>query len=225
MNLNKLRYLACGNKKYTISDNLKKMKHGDKDENKDTSSKNLSNNDQDIELAIALSLSEQQKNKRQKTNIEELVNEYDDITTIDDVDTLLKASIMSLGGKKVLPNKGGGDCLFHSLSAHLDIDHQQLREDATEYIKINWDRFKDFALKSDTLEPYESKEEYVKHMSQKGVWGDHLSLLALCELYQTNATIIVVNGVELSEPIKINVGSSKTVLIKFNSEFHYEAIV
>ena len=148
-----------------------------------------------------------------------------DITSLDDVDGLLKASILSLGGEKILSNKGGGDCLFHTFSSHLNIDHKILREDASEYISINWDRFKNFALKSDTLEPYQSREEYVKHMTQDGVWGDHLSLMALCELYQTNATIIVVNGIELSEPIKINVGSSKTVLIKFNSEFHYEAIV
>ena len=62
-------------------------------------------------------------------------------------------------------------------------------------------------------------------MLKDGSWGDHLSVMALCELYQVNAIIVVINGQKISEPIKINVGSSKTVLIKFNSEFHYEAIV
>ena len=62
-------------------------------------------------------------------------------------------------------------------------------------------------------------------MSRDGSWGDHLTLMALCELYQINAIIIVINGNKISEPININVGSSKTILIKFNSEFHYEAII
>ena len=223
MNLNKLRYLACTDKKkYNISDDLKKRKSDNQQKN-------------DMDLAIALSLSETQPtnltialslSETQPTNlIKDIDFDDENQTSLDDIDGLLKASIISLGGNRVLPNEGGGDCLFHTFSTHLDIDHMQLREDATEYISINWNRFKDFALKSDTLKSYESREEYINHMSQEGVWGDHLSLLALCELYQTNATIIVVNGVDLSEPIKINVGSSKTVLIKFNSEFHYEAIL
>jgi len=209
MNLNNLRYLACtGKNKYSISDDLKKRKIEEPLEN-------------DLDLAIALSLSE-----IENVNLQNNIDFNDENkTSLDDIYYLLKASIISLGGSKILSNEGGGDCLFHTFSIHLDIDHTQLRDDATEYISINWNRFKDFALKSDTLEPYQTKEEYTKHMSQEGVWGDHLSLLALCELYQTNATIIVVNGVELSEPIKINVGSTNTVLIKFNSEFHYEAIL
>lgn len=215
MNLNKLKYLACiGKNKYTISDDLKKIKREEKQEN-------------DMDLAIALSLSETQNfNLQNNIDLKKNIDFNDEnLTSLDDIDYLLKASIISLGGNKVLSNEGGGDCLFHTFSTHLNIDHKQLREDATEYISINWNRFKDFALKSDTLQPYQSQEEYTEHMSKEGVWGDHLSLLALCELYQTNATIIVVNGIELSEPIKINVGSTKTVLIKFNSEFHYEAIL
>ena len=75
------------------------------------------------------------------------------------------------------------------------------------------------------MEPFDSMDDYKKYMSKEDSWGDHLSLLSLCELYQINAIIIVTNGNRLSEPIKINVGSTRTVLIKFTSEFHYEAIV
>ena len=61
-------------------------------------------------------------------------------------------------------------------------------------------------------------------MSKEGTWGDHTILLALCEMYMVNAIIIVTNGNNLSDPIEINVGSTRTIMIKFNSEFHYEAI-
>ena len=62
-------------------------------------------------------------------------------------------------------------------------------------------------------------------MIKDGSWGDHLSLLALCELYQINAIIIITEGTKVSDPIKINVDSEVNVLIRFNSEFHYEAII
>ena len=62
-------------------------------------------------------------------------------------------------------------------------------------------------------------------MQEDGSWGDHLSLLALCELYQVNAILIITEGEKLAEPIKINVGSNVNILIKFTSEVHYEAIV
>ncbi len=232
MNGNRMKYLACtGTRKsndsqYSFSNKIvKKKKLKKEDDNSEINYKN------DIDLAIALSLSEQlqlSKNETDKlmnSDICEKIFDEEELTTIDEFDNLVKASIMSFGGKTILPNKGGGNCLFHTFSTHLNIDHKELRNDATQYIRLNWNKFKNFALKPDTLEPYKSKDDYLNYMSQEGKWGDHLSLLALCELYQINAILIVTKGKELSDPIKINVGSTRTVLIKFTSEFHYEAIV
>lgn len=235
MNNNKLKYLSV-KKKYNISPNLKKIKLENEIIKNETEIIRLHNRkieenlDYDIDLAISISLSEEfniSHNDSKKFVNKEILNKSfeEELTSINDFDCLLKASIESLGGNKVIPNQGGGDCLFHTLSKHLDIDHMQLRNYATQYISINWNKFKDFALHSETLQPFESSEEYVTYMSKSGSWGDHLSLIALCELYQINAIIIVVNKQKISEPITINVGSTKTVLIKFNSEFHYEAIV
>ena len=159
--------------------------------------------------------------------LKESVNNQKDnnITDLDEFNSLVQAAIISFGGEKILPNSGNGDCLFHSLSEHLNIDQSQLREDAVNYISTKWDRFSNFALNPDTLEPFNSKDDYIQYMGKEGHWGDHLSILALCELYQVNATLIVTEGNKLSEPININVGADKTILIKFTSEFHYEAIV
>ena len=60
----------------------------------------------------------------------------EETTSLDEIDGLLKASILSLGGKKVLSNEGGGDCLFHTFSSHLEIDHKQLREDALSQMRL-----------------------------------------------------------------------------------------
>lgn len=187
--------------------------------------------EEDLQLALALSLShklEIPKNKTMKlleTNICENVIVNEEITKLQDFDQKIKDQIEKFGGSQVIKNEGGGNCLFYSLSIHLDINHKQLREDSINYIYMSWNRFKEFALNSDTLEPFESKDDYKEYMSQDGRWGDHLSLLALCELYQVNAILIITNGKKLSDPVKINVGSEVNILIKFHSEFHYEAIV
>lgn len=255
MNKNQLKYLACGGSRkdcgpfsFLFSDSIKKKKENKKTndlkEKKDNveeekiadiieESKNMSEKKfkSDLDLAIGLSLSEQfqltEKESEQLVNSDICEKSFknEEITTVSELDDLVKASIISFGGNKVLPNQGGGNCLFHTLSTHLNISHQQLRQDSIDYLTINWNKFKDFALRSDTLEPFDSMDDYKKYMSKEDSWGDHLSLLSLCELYQINAIIIVTNGNRLSEPIKINVGSTRTVLIKFTSEFHYEAIV
>jgi len=251
MNKNQLKYLACGCSKkdckpssFLFSDSIKKKKENKtnnlKEERKEDNiadiieeSKNISDNKfkSELDLAIGLSLSEQFQLTEEESehlvnnDICEKVFKNEDITTVSELDDLVKASIISFGGNKVLPNQGGGNCLFHTLSTHLNIRHQQLRKDSIDYLTINWNKFKDFALSSDTLKSFDSMDDYKKYMSKEDSWGDHLSLLSLCELYQINAIIIVTNGNRLSEPIKINVGSTRTVLIKFTSEFHYEAIV
>jgi hypothetical protein len=223
MNSNKLKILASKNK-FIISPNLKYIKNENYNNFNDDKFKS------DIDLAIALSLSEKYNLNNDESS--KLINQEifyksfdEESTSVNEFDHLLKSSIESLGGTCVVPNNGNGNCLYHTLSTHLNIDYQQLKLDAIQYISINWNKFKDFALRSDNLEPFKSKDEYIQFMSKNGSWGDHLTLLALCELYQINAIIIVINGNNFSDPIKINVGSTRTVLIKFNSEFHYEAII
>ena len=194
-----------------------------------TKVKQKSKNDEDLQLALALSESlEMSKNESInfiKSNIHNNIMINDDKTDISDFDYQVKNQIESFGGLCVLSNKGGGNCLFHTLSEHLNINQKQLRIDAANYINLSWYRFKNFVLHPVTLKPYKSKEEYVEYMSKDGSWGDHISLLALCELYQVNAIIIITENNKLKEPIKINVGSNVNILIKFTSEVHYEAII
>lgn len=226
MDRNKIKIIAHKNK-FSINDSLKniKIEKYDNKQNFDSDKFQL-----DIDLAITLSLSKKYNfNKNDSSNLlnNKISNKYfdEEITSVHEFNNLLKSSIESLGGTNVIPNNGGGNCLYHTLSTHLNIDYKQLKLDAIQYISINWNKFKDFALRTDNLESFNSKEDYIEFMSRDGSWGDHLTLMALCELYQINAIIIVVNGNKISDPININVGSSKTVLIKFNSEFHYEAII
>ncbi len=187
--------------------------------------------DFDLEKAIKLSLSNNlnfDKNESEKLIKDSLILKKlgnENITEIKNLDIEIKYQIENFGGRKVISNEGGGNCLFHTLSTHLKIDYKQLRYDSVNYIINSWERFKDFALNPITLLPFCSKIEYEEYMKKDGSWGDHLSLLALCELYQVNAILIISENNKISEPIKINVGSDINILIRFNSEFHYEAII
>tara|TARA_B100000161_G_scaffold258697_1_gene223894 strand:- start:680 stop:1315 length:636 start_codon:yes stop_codon:yes gene_type:complete len=211
MDTNKLKYLFS--KKRKKSNKLMKIKQE-------------SNYDEDLELAIALSKSLEISNNESIDFIKNNINNNEDqITQIHDLDHQIKKQISSLGGNQVLQNEGGGNCLFLSLSTHLNIPYNQLREDSVNYITSCWERFKDFALNPNTLLPFSNANEYKKYMSKDGSWGDHLSLLSLCELYQVNAVLVITDGKNLQEPIKINVGSKINILIKFSSEIHYEAII
>lgn len=217
MDTNKLKYLFSKKRKHKLefSEKLKKIKQNSK-------------YDEDLELAIALSKSLEISNNESINFIKDNLsndNVEENITQIDDLDKLIKKQISSLGGNQILQNEGGGNCLFLSLSTHLNIPYNQLREDSVNYITSCWNKFKDFALNPSTLLPFSDANEYKDYMSKDGSWGDHLSLLSLCELYQVNAVLVITDGKKLQEPIKINVGSKVNILIKFSSEIHYEAII
>jgi len=214
METDKLKFLFNKKRKpnFEFSDKLKKIKYDPK-------------YDEDLEFAIALSKSLEISNDESITFIKNMNTNENQITKIQDLDQQIKKQIKSLGGNKILENEGGGNCLFHTMSAHLNIPYDQLREDSVNYIISYWDRFKNFALNPNTLLPFDNSNEYVNYMSKNGHWGDHLSLLSLCELYQVNAVLVITDGKKLQEPIKINVGSEINVLIKFTSEIHYEAII
>ena len=227
MNFKKFLFAKKKNKKaVSFNDNLKEKKKKFIEESKlETES--------ELDLAISLALTENfDINKKEslklvKNNVltKNSENNLDKNTEITELHNKVKLQIEKFGGKKIISNEGGGNCLFHTLSAHLNVSHEQLREDSVNYITCSWERFKEFSLNPSTLQQFESKDDYLNYMIKDGSWGDHLSLLALCELYQINAIIIITEGTKVSDPIKINVDSEVNVLIRFNSEFHYEAII
>jgi hypothetical protein len=139
---------------------------------------------------------------------------------------LLSGIIRSLGGERIVFNAGGGDCLFHTVGYHLGIDHTELRQLAVRLISDNWERYSAFLQYHNGTElvAYSDVNDFTERMGRQGTWGDHVVLQVLCEYFHINALIIVVEGTELRDQILINVGSPSTFLIKFNREFHYEAV-
>jgi len=173
-----------------------------------------------LDISIALLLSKQYNFKNEEIN--ELLklnicnkNFYDEyITTIEEFSYLVTEIITLFGTTNIVSNIDEDKYLFRSFSTYLNIDQKQLREDSVNYILMKWIQFKDFAIHLDSLEPYKSSDEYKSSMLADDSPGDYLTVFALCELYQINAIVIITEGIQLSNPIKINAGSSKTILIK-----------
>ena len=237
MNRGKIKILFNQNKNFKITPKLEKIKKDFNENNVNIQNNvviknesnlpvNNSNKDPDFDLRTKLKKLDLTDDMINIILNDDICNKKinPDITDIDELDVLIEGAIKSVGGSNIIKNEGQGNCMFYSLSHHLNISAEQLRQDAVMYISIKWDNFKDFMLNPNTLVPYKNKEEFQNIMLKDGTWGDHTILLALCEMYMVNAIIIVTNKNKLSDPIEINVGSQRTILIKFNSEFHYEAI-
>lgn len=162
-------------------------------------------------LNIALELS------RCVTTLEGLTNEFKKTT----------GPALSVNGK-VKPNPGGGNCQFYTLRDCISPDYHysaiELRRLAVTLILLQWDRFAPFAQKMNG-DALPTQRQYAEYMGKEGNWGDHLSLLILCEHFRLHAVVHVhKNSINIGT-IHINEGGSKVIHIKFWQECHYEAIV
>jgi hypothetical protein len=136
----------------------------------------------------------------------------------------LKTSLLRrIGGREIVANAGGGDCLFLTFAQYLGLNHMDVRRDIVRYISNNWDEYKGF-MTQDAI-GYRDKRDFVTRMSQQGTWGDHVILTALCERYKVNAIVIIKAGNRyLNDPLLINVNAQRNILIHFIQEAHYELI-
>jgi hypothetical protein len=178
----------------------------------------ITENNLDIRIATLLSNQYNFKNKEiddlLKLNIcnKKFYDEH--TTTVVEFGHLITEVIKSIGVKNIISNMNADKCLFRNFSTYLNIDQKQLKEDSVNYILMKWGQFKDFAIRLDTLELYKSSDDYKSSMLKDDSLCDYLSVFALCELYQINAIIIITEGIQISNSIKINTDSPKTILIK-----------
>ena len=128
---------------------------------------------------------------------------------------------------RVVANPGGGNCLFHALSDCIyptPLSATDLRALAVRLILMQWERFRPFAQRRDG-EPLPTQRAYAEYMGKDGTWGDHLTLLVLCEHFHLHAVVHVHRGPTNIGTININPAGTTKVHLKFTQECHYEAIV
>ena len=170
MNNSRLILLCKKNNKFKFSNKLENIKTTtNKKKILEKNKESVNNSMSDLDLGIALSkldLSKEEYNTILNNNIcsKQFNNGY---TDLDELDDLVSSAIKSVGGNKIIKNEGNGNCLFNTLSYHLKIPADQLRDDSVMYISVKWERFKHFMLKSESLEPFQNKEEFVKILELK----------------------------------------------------------
>jgi len=139
-----------------------------------------------------------------------------------------RMELFGLREKVIVP--GDGNCQFAAISDQLynDFDHApMLRRMAVEWLSRNrdWD--------VGNNEPicrfvYMDFDEYLAEMSRPGIWGDHLTLVAISEMLHVKISIIssVENDSSFFTEIKPRIvdNEDQVLLLSHFAEYHYGSL-
>eukprot|EP00010_Vexillifera_abyssalis_P002885 CAMPEP_0201551818 /NCGR_PEP_ID=MMETSP0173_2-20130828/10524_1 /ASSEMBLY_ACC=CAM_ASM_000268 /TAXON_ID=218659 /ORGANISM="Vexillifera sp., Strain DIVA3 564/2" /LENGTH=452 /DNA_ID=CAMNT_0047962163 /DNA_START=28 /DNA_END=1386 /DNA_ORIENTATION=+ len=142
---------------------------------------------------------------------------------------------LELFGFEERPTKGDGNCQFYAVSDQLFDDDRHagsIRANAVKWLRMNGDwnpnnsdhgELKYFAG--------ESWNTYCNRMSRDRQWGDHLTLIAIAEVYNVSIRIIssvpgpqFMTEINPSAKEKWHAGRDKTIFIAHHLEYHYISI-
>jgi len=139
------------------------------------------------------------------------------------------------GMKEKTAIRGNGNCQFAAFSDQCfgDIKYAAaIRSECVRWLAKN----KDFVLSNgakmeDFLQTdyFPTWQDYCEYMSEDGIWGDNLTLVALSELFRTK--IIIISSIKLSKNqnpctviIPSNWDNKKVVYLSHLHELHYSSI-
>jgi len=135
--------------------------------------------------------------------------------------------LCKLKEKRFIP--GDGNCQFASISDQLydDLDHAaSVRSEAINWLlkNRNW-KLPNGAHISDFAHD-QSWDEFCSELSRSGIWGNHLTLVAVSENYGAGITVISSNEggnyIINIEPSKIKL--PKRILLSHYAEYHYGSV-
>jgi len=124
---------------------------------------------------------------------------------------------------------GDGNCQFYSLSDQLTgtLHYASfIRYCIVVWLKAHADyQLSNGAILKDFVHD-KSWENYINDMSRNSVWGDHLTLLAAAELFQSKVFVIssVPGDNYVVEIVPENSIPRRTIMISHEAEYHYGSI-
>jgi hypothetical protein len=143
----------------------------------------------------------------------------------------LKARLAQCKLREKVDVPSDGNCQFCALSDQLCDTFElapKLRRDAVAWLRkhADWDIGNDTAL-ADFVGGGGDWQSYCDTMARPGIWGDHLTLIALAEVL--GAKISVVSSVEGDHYIteitpKSSLALKRVLLISHFAEFHYGSL-
>jgi len=140
---------------------------------------------------------------------------------------LERIDLWGLKEKSEIP--ADGNCLFYSVSDQLfnSIEHHTyIRNKCVGWLRANknW-KIPNGAILSDFSDT-DDWTAYCDHLSKNGIWGNHLTLIAIAESFGSRIRIIssVKDTQYYTEIDPTNVNTDKVILLAHYAEYHYISI-
>eukprot|EP01120_Amphizonella_sp_Union-15-10_P002403 TRINITY_DN12600_c0_g1_i1.p1 TRINITY_DN12600_c0_g1~~TRINITY_DN12600_c0_g1_i1.p1 ORF type:complete len:150 (+),score=35.78 TRINITY_DN12600_c0_g1_i1:3-452(+) len=134
------------------------------------------------------------------------------------------------GLREKRPIPGDGNCQMSSISDQIygDIQHAKyVREKAVSWLRKNPNWLLPNGAQMKDFVHDKTWEEYCNEISKDGIWGDHLTLVAIAEVFGANIQVISsVSGDNYTTQItpRITLIQNKTLLLSHYAEFHYGSL-
>jgi exonuclease III len=116
---------------------------------------------------------------------------------------------------KRIPSPADGNCQFHSIAAHCDFSHLELRSAVVQFLTEHSDDYLSFFSEGESL------SSYIEQLAINGTWGDNLSLLICAELLQAQIMIAQAHGVQVVSPAH---SINPPIWVAYNGSTHYDAV-
>ena len=121
------------------------------------------------------------------------------------------------------PQPSDGNCLFSCLASFFNkpsINHVVIRRMLVHYILHNADTF----INDIVAEGYKDVDEYTRHMSQVGQWGDAIIISAFTMLFNVNVCISFSESPHDMPTMISNIPNAPTLALLLNKN-HYTRIL
>lgn len=114
-------------------------------------------------------------------------------------------------GLHTIDVEGDGNCFFRALAYLMNMDHEELRDIAIDYMLNHPEQFEGFSE--------EGLDSYIDNMSKINTWADNLVIQALADNLEISLRIHLING----NIIRVNPENQRVLNIAYTGN-HYLAI-
>lgn len=127
---------------------------------------------------------------------------------------------VQLYGLKEIKVKGDGNCQFRALAHQLrgsEADHRIVRELVVDQLRVFGELYREYVP--------DDYNEYCAVMAKDGEWGDHVTLKAVADVYNTRIVVLTsYEGAVFTEIEPRHEERKRPVLLSFWAEVHYNAL-
>jgi len=158
------------------------------DDKKSKKDKKLAGGKRSKEVEIENAAEEKKKDRMTKRELKRLKNQKLGNAWKDEMVKFEKQ--LEVFGVKIKVVKGDGNCLFRTISDHMEGNenhHYEYRKQIIQFMIMNREYFEPF------IEDDEKFDDYIRDMQKEAVWGGNLELQAFSMLFQRNVVVHILD--------------------------------